>query len=92
MQLSTSLMPKFPVDAPKARVMAALGMLGFEAVREGNYLHAAAESRRRLGLPDHPDDQGIYFAHRSHPGRNLSGRVSERLRASLIEWPPLPQE
>jgi hypothetical protein len=28
-------MPKFPVDAPKVRVVKALGMLGFRLLRSG---------------------------------------------------------
>jgi len=31
-------MPKFPVDAPKARVLRALEALGFRLIREGNHI------------------------------------------------------
>ena len=31
-------MPKFPVDAPRDRVISALELLGFALVREGNHL------------------------------------------------------
>ena len=34
-------MPTFPVDAPKLRVLAALLLLGFDVVREGNHIALA---------------------------------------------------
>ena len=50
-------MPRFPVDAPRDRVIKALALLGFTLVREGNHIAMARSnpdgSRTPLTLPNH---------------------------------------
>jgi len=50
-------MPRFPVDAPIARVKRALGILGFSVVREENHIsmlrHNPDGSRTPLTMPNH---------------------------------------
>ncbi len=50
-------MPRFPVDAPREKVIKTLVILGFRLVREGNHLALVREnadgSRTPLTLPNH---------------------------------------
>jgi len=51
-------MPKFPIDAPKQRVLKALKILGFQIVREKEHVSMLRENpdgtSTPLTMPNHP--------------------------------------
>ncbi len=55
-------MPKFPVDAPKRRVVRALQLLGFQIVQEREHIAMRRENpdgtSTPLTLPNHPHIKG----------------------------------
>jgi predicted RNA binding protein YcfA (HicA-like mRNA interferase family) len=55
-------MPKFPVDAPKRRVIRALATLGFQMINEREHIAMVRENadgtRTPLTLPNHPHIKG----------------------------------
>lgn len=50
-------MPKFPVDAPKTKVIKALERLGFKLIREGNHIAMSRQNadgtNTPLTMPNH---------------------------------------
>ena len=73
-------MRRFPVDAPKTKVIRTLEGLGFRVVREGNHISMVREnpdgSRTPLTMPNHRRIKGSNFTPNLYPVRDFQSRFS----------------
>lgn len=76
-------MAKFPVDAPKRKVVKTLELLGFRIVREREHISMVRQNPDGSKTPPNdaepPDAQGFHAQNDLHPSQNFTRRVSRCL-------------